>query len=328
MPITTTPAIRVTLFFKDGETGWSESHYDTQRTTLLGAISTASTVLAPARQRLLANGPWLQYIRASFDFTFRDAQVAFLPAPAISTQQIIGQIVTGFGQYINNPAWSTLSAAVDWTCALIRGVGGDLYRKNIYISGIPYVDPTDDGAPQLDAALVAAAQNFGNVLFNNGYGFPTWARTAPLALAPVQISSITQPLPGQPWLFTCAVPHNLPANFNPAATNWRAFLHGLKFVPIIGTPARPSPSPNGGYRFNYVTATTFTLPTWIYPGSLQGNTLSYVPNSGSVQAQQRAFITYQSAAGGILLERFTHRKRGRPFDSPRGRSPSRKIYAP
>lgn len=121
MPIITTPCIRVTMFFKDGETGWSESHYDTQRRTLVGAIATATSVLAVARQLLLANGPWLQYIRASFDFVFRDAQVVYLPAPAIGPQPFINQIASGFGQYINNPAWSRLSAAVDWTCACCGG---------------------------------------------------------------------------------------------------------------------------------------------------------------------------------------------------------------
>ena len=124
--------LRITMFFDDGITGWSESHYDTVSTSLTNAVTFANQNLVPFRNQLLANGPWLKYIRASYDNVFRDSQVIFTPAPGTTH---------GGCTYQNNPNWATQQAATEWTCVLLRGVGGDLYRSLFYISGIPYLRP-------------------------------------------------------------------------------------------------------------------------------------------------------------------------------------------
>jgi len=316
--VSTNTGLRVSMFFEDGITGWSETHYDTVRTTLQGAITTAVNTLVPARVNLLANGPWLKYIRASRDGTFRDAQIAYLPPPPMQH---------GTGIYINNQQWSNQQAAVDWTTALLRGVGGDFYRRQVYISGVPYNDPTDIGAPQFDAVLVQAAQQYANVLQQNGYGFAVWARDpAAPGLAPVPVQNITVNAGGV-TLFTTVAPHGLPATPLSNGTFYRVFFHGLSFTIAPGNPKRIFPSPNGGFPYVVQSPTTFTVPGYLYPGS-PNNTASYIynPLSGYMQAQYRAITTYQQT-GGVVLERFTHRKRGRPFDSPRGRSSRRQILA-
>jgi len=317
MSLTLGYGLRVTLFFDDqGSTGWSETHYDTVRTTLQGAIQAALNLLVVPRINLLAAGPWLKYIRASKDGVFRDAQVAFLPAPPVNRLTNI---------FINNQDWAQTSAAVDWTTALLRGVGGDFYRRQVYISGVPYIDPTDIGAPQQDPTLVGAAGVYADALTKNGYGFPVWARD-PGVVAPVPIVSIAPGIAPAGYLFTTALGHGLPMTFDPVKTTYRAFLHGLRFLPTPGTQRRPVPSPNGGYPYTYVSPTQFNLPTWVFPGPNLVNQYSYIGSSGTIQAQQRAVTTYQ-VTGGVLLERFTHRKRGRPFDQQRGRSRNRAIFA-
>jgi len=318
--IITNTGIRVTLFFEDGITGWTESHYDSQITTLQGAVTKALAQLVPARVQCLAAGPWLKYIRASRDGTFRDSQIAYTLPPGSSQSSPV---------YINNQRWAGTAAAVDWTTALLRGVGGDFYRKNIYLSGIPYSDPLDIGEPQLDQVLVRAVQQYANILSGQGYGFPVWLRDpGQAAQALIPVSSIVWDNANLRFVFTTAAAHNLPQNPLSGGTFWRAFLHGLQFTPSPGWLNRLKPSPNGGYNYVYLSPTTFALPRWFAQGPtgpVIGN-YTYVANSGTFQAQQRGVATYQPTRG-IVLERFTHRKRGRPFDSPVGKSRNRLIYA-
>ena len=277
-------------------------------------------VTSSPRVRCLAAGPWLKYVRASRDGTFRDSQIAYTAPPP--TQH-------GASTYINNQQWSNTSSAVDWTTALLRGVGGDFYRKQIYLSGIPYNDPTDIGEPQLDPILVQAVQQYALNLVNQGYGFPVWLRDPAVAAQTlIPVTSIQWDNANTRWVFTTAAPHNLPTNPLNGGTFWRAFLHNLQFVALAGNLLRLRPSPNGGWNYVWLSNNTFALPRW-FPqgptGPVIGN-YQYIANSGTFQAQQRAIVTYQMTRG-IVLERFTHRKRGRPFDSPRGKSPNRLIYA-
>ena len=250
--------IRVTLFFDDVRTGWTETHYDTQSATLQAAVTLALTNLVPPREFCMATGPYLKYIRASRDGTFRDAQVQAVPANPVGPQN---------PQNANNLQWLNSAAAVEWTCVLLRGVGGDLYRKNIYLSGVPYFDPTDVRVPTDDPLLVVVINNYQAALQNNVYGFPVWIRD-PVVIPPVQISSITpNPAPGTGYIFTTSAPHGLPATWNPVQTTYRAFLHGMQFNPTPGSVRRPSPSPNGGYPFQVIQNTSFVLPTWVFPGT-------------------------------------------------------------
>jgi hypothetical protein len=274
------------MFFTDGETGWSESHYDLQASTLIGAITTATTVLVPARIQLLAAGPWLKYIRASFDDTFRDSQVFFAPPNGFNAA----------GQNANNITWKNTPANAAWTVALLRGQSGDLYRKNVYISGIPYSDVTDVSAPFQDATLTAAFQAYSAVLLNT-YGFPVWQRD----IATFPLRPITAIQPGLN-VFTITVPlHGVP---NPPPAGSRAFLSKVKYF----NPNKLKL--NGPYGIiSVVDANTLILTGPPPP-------VGFAFVSGFFQWQSKTVVPYTQ----FFLERFTHRKRGRPFDSPRGRS--------
>ena len=205
--------LRLTMFFDDGIYGWSESHYDTLSQTLEAAVQRCVSFLVPQRMALMAAGPWLKYIRASYDNVFRDSQVFFTPTPPTNNA----------GQYANNSQWKQTSASAPWTVALLRGVGGDLYRKSIYVSGVVYVDPTDIGQPTQDPFLVQAFQNYQKVLIN-GYGFPVWLRD--LATFPPHV--ITAMVPNATAnTVTLTVPnHNIP---NPPGPGTRVFLSKMRY---------------------------------------------------------------------------------------------------
>ena len=279
------------MFFDDGITGWSESHYDTVSQTLTAAIVQARTILVPARRGLLASGPFLKYLRASYDDTWRDSQVFFLPAPVKGLN----------GQYINNTGWAGLSAATEWTTALLRGIGGDLYRKQIYISGIPYPDPTDISSPFDDPVLVAAFQAYKVVLVTNNYGFPVWQRdiiTYPYRSVTAVIAA-AQPATG----FNLTIP----AHGFTGVIGTRLWLWTMKFQ--NADPNARYINPNGAYVYNVVDANTINVPAFRYP-------TAWAFVSGQAQMQVKGVVPYTD----IALERFTQRKRGRPFDAPRGRS--------
>lgn len=295
--------LRVTMFFDDGATGWSEQHYDLTAQSLQEAVSRSIQFLLPARINLLAAGPWLKYVRASFDNVFRDSQVFFTNTPPI-----VGGGHTTPGQFGNNPNWLNVQSAVQWTTALLRGVGGDLYRSLFYISGVPYLDPTDIGSPQMDPVLVQAFQQYRQTLINNNYGFKVWQRdTNTFPYKP--ITQITANLDGT-YNFTVPAHGFLPS---PSVSQpVRAFLYGMKFQ-YTQRPAGRAYT-GGTHIYQVVDAQTLKIFGWTQP-----------PNStfvsGNVQNQQVTVVKYAD----VLLERFTHRKRGRPFDSPRGRSSRRRT---
>lgn len=281
--------LRLSMFFDDQITGWSESHYDMTSPSLSSAVQKAVLGLVINRIQLLANGPWLKYVRASYDDTFRDSQVFFVPQPTISA-------ITG--SYINNQDWKGTEGAEPWSVALLRGVGGDLYRKAIYISGLPTADFPDVGSPFSDPTFMAAFQLYRNALIQ-GYGFPVWRKdqqTYPLKT----IVAIQNLVPGTPQQLN--IPgHGVP---NPPPVGSRGFLQKMHY-------SGPSKIKlNGPYAIQQVIdANNLVLAGFVFPAG-------FTFTSGFFQYQTRDVVQYQD----VLVERFTHRKRGRPFDSPRGRS--------
>jgi hypothetical protein len=283
--------LRLTMFFTDGKTGWSESHMDMKSPDLTTAVTVASNVLAPARQALMADGPWLQYLRASFDDTFRDAQVIYLPPPPQDPQNQ--------NRFNNNPFYVGRESGVAWTVALLRGVGGDLYRKQIYVSGLPFIDESDINDPLSDPVFVASFQQYRLVL-TQSYGFPIWRKD----VQTFPLRPITAINPGPP--ITLTIPnHGVP---NPPAPGSRGFISKAHYY---------SPSKikfNGPWGIaQVVDANTLILANFPPPG------VPFQWVYGYFQLQQKDVQNYTD----VIVERFTHRKRGRPFDSPRGRSRTR-----
>lgn len=289
--------LRLTMFFDDGITGWSESHYDLTSQSLSDAVLRFTTIMLPKRRNLLAAGPWLKYLRASYDDTFRDSQVFFTAQPP--TNQ--------FGEYINNPAWAGREAAVEWTAALLRGVGGDLYRKQIYVSGIPYFDTADIGTPQQDPDLMQAFGTYKNGLVQNNYGFPVWERD----LLNHPYKTVTNVVLGVAG-YTFTIPGH---GFSTNTVGTRVWLSGMQF--LFPNPPSPLPRPNGAYTYKVVDADTITVFSFRFP---TGGTFV----TGQAQGQVKVVVPYQN----LLIERFTHRKRGRPFDAPRGRQKRRTLSGP
>jgi hypothetical protein len=276
--------LRVTMFFQDIEAGWSESHHDMLSTSLTAAISLAKTALIPQRTNLLAAGPWLKYIRASYDDTFRDAQVFFNP-PGFSKY--------GVPPFDNNPQWDNNESADSWNAALLRGISGDLYRRQVYISGIPAYLMTDFNDPFGDAILVGAFLTYKETLVAN-YGFPVWQRD--IQTYPLKSISFIAPSTVYGWVLT------VPNHGFSLANGQRIFLSKSKYY---------------GQKFKYngpyglaaiIDQNTIALANFNPP---VGN----VYLAGYAQQQLKGTVPYTD----MLLERFTHRKRGRPFDSPRGR---------
>lgn len=283
--------MRITLFFDDGITGWSESHYDTVSSNLQAGVQFAVANLVPARVLMMASGPWLKYVRASYDNVFRDSQVFFTAQPSLNSSN----------EYINNKNWSLLQSAAEWTTVLLRGVGGDLYRAPFYVSGIPYFDPTDTGTPQQDANLVAAFGVFSQALIRNSYGFVVWQRDQ-LTYPYKPIVSVAPSVPPTPGFVL-----NVPLHGFSGAFGTRVYVYNSRFAVSVGTVL--GKSPNGPYSYTVQDANNIVIPNFRvpFPGTFV---------SGQIQFNQRGVVPYQS----ILMERFTHRKRGRPFDAPRGRS--------
>jgi hypothetical protein len=283
--------LRVTMFFSDNITGWSESHMDMVNQDLTTAITAATGLLAPARVNLMATGPWLQYIRASYDDTFRDAQVVYLPPPPPDG--------SAQNRYLNNPLYKGTFSGEPFVTALCRGVGGDLYRKQIYVSGLPYIDEFDIGSPLADPIFVNAFGVYRQALIGK-YGFPIWKKD----IQSYPLKPITAVNPGPP--VTVVVPnHGVP---NPPPPGSRGFISKARYY---------SPNKikfNGPWGISQVVdANTLILANFPPPGV----TFQWV--GGYFQYQTKDVIAYTD----VIVERFTHRKRGRPFDSPRGRSRTR-----
>lgn len=315
MPILPYP--RITLFADDGVSGWSESYYDMTATSLSAAIGTANTNLIPARQACMADGPILKYARASYDYVFRDAQIVFIPPPGTRNT---------LGQYINNNAFTNaknqqpVPASWDFGVALYRGINSDIYRCLRPLSGIPFYDMEDVSAIITDAPFLNAYDEFiqcltGTVAFNGQpYGFPVWLRdqTNPLyAIKPIT-GFVTSPGPNV--VYGVTVPnHGIPVPYppNPPQPTFRYSLQNVRILNVTSNKVQL----NGSYGIISVPdANTIYLAGFPNPTGL-------VFLSGMGQLQQRGVVPFRSA----VLERVTHRKRGRPFDAPRGRSRRRIV---
>lgn len=285
--------LRVTMFFDDGISGWTETHYDVKSASLLAALQLAVFPggLVNARTNLMACGPWLKYVRTSYDGVFRDSRVFLTPQPPVNSQ----------GTYVNNPAYNVqglspiatiTEAGNPFYSVLLRAQSGDLYRKAIYVSGVDYNYIRDNSSILNSPIFTQSAFEYTAVLTAN-YGFPVWQRDTQ-TYPQFQITAIgaapnyTLTVPGFPGL---------------AGSGYRAYISQFRY----GYPSRVKF--NGPYGIvssagGQVQLAGFTVPTGV----------TFV--SGQIQLQAKGVVPYTS----VTIERVTHRKRGRPFDSPRGRT--------
>lgn len=278
--------LRLTTFFTAGNTGWTETHYDTLAPSLASAVAAYTNIVVPRRMAMLAAGPWLQFIRASYDDTFRDSQVFELPPPNKIN-----------GIYYSNPTWKTVIAGVAWTAALCRGQSGDLYRKQVYLSGGPFSDDYLGNPPNADPAFTQAFAAWASALVSGQYGFPVWQRD--VQTFPIKTIVNIGPAP----TYTLTIPNH---GFT-TGPGKKVYLSKMTWLAAAGIARWKA---NGPYPIVSIpSADTVVLGNFQIP-------LGVVWISGFAQFQQKTVVPYTS----MVLEGFTHRKRGRPFDSPRGRS--------
>lgn len=277
---------RFTMFFEYRKYGWSETHYWAKAATEHSAILFAGQLLAEKRLQMCAPGVKLTYLRVSDDDIRRDS----LAAPADLSPQIAGAgkqlAVVDVDDPANLPDFP-------YSVVLLRGESGPLYRKNIYISGLRDEWQNVLGVANMPAGWLKGYGAYKVELLDN-WGFKVSSRNAvnnPLR----PITHVAGPAP-----FTVSV-----ANHGYADGD-KVTVVGVKQAVAAGG-ARPARI-NGTWRIAVVDNNAFKLiGTDGTPAYLSG---------GLAQRRVDEVVGYTA----IKVRGFTHRKRGRPFDSPRGRS--------
>lgn len=178
--------MRITLFFQQGDYGWTESYFPPS--TDYTSATAFANLLAPIRVGLLAAGgstPVMTGYRVSDDTVFRDALVQFFQPPLQ-------------GALSGNPLHPT-------TCLLLRLTATPLVRRPLYARGIPDSLMRADGSYIPGPALGAV-----NTLRNFLKGPPAWlvktSLTSPLAQI-FRLGNVTAPNN-----FTTIQPHGFNAN--------------------------------------------------------------------------------------------------------------------
>ena len=262
---------KLTMFFKDGEYGWSETHYYATVNAPLETVLLQGKVLATVRSTLLGNQPRLTYLRVSYDDVWRDSLI-----DSRSSDVMVNT---------DGP-----DAEIPYSVILVRGNSGTLYRKSIYVSGIADSAIVDPAGPKLTADYLKAFKKYFTAL-TDFWGFRVIIRdtvTNPYR----DVTAITGPAP-----MTFTVPaHGL-------ATNDSIRYQGYK--------DQAKASCNGIWTIDKVDADNFKL---------RGFTQFLLPlKFGRIQKRTIGVVPYTE----LIIVGETHRKRGRPFDSPRGRAKKR-----
>jgi hypothetical protein len=275
---------RATMFFKQGEFGWSETHWHQNINITTGALYTASLGLANARAALLDSQSTLNEVRVSQDTVFRDSLVeTFIPP-------LSGAGFGGGGAFGLQP-FDVLS---------LRAEGTSQYRKIIYLGGIessfwsnPFVGISDPG--WLAYFNIYKAE----LLANWGFKAQVSPDKTMINIPPPTGYDITAVDPGLPNVYT--ITHPGPG----FATHQKVRIRGVRML----NPRTPRVA--GNYVAQVTTATTTIISQNHPPGQ------QYDPASdGFIWAETVDVIPYTD----VIQDNFTHRKRGRPFDEPRGRS--------
>jgi hypothetical protein len=265
--------MRLTVFFQSGTYGWTETLFPGVPDGDYGAAIAAANIYCPVRQGLLAAGagtaPVIVGYRVSDDTIFRDALVQFFQPP----------LAGSFSGVPETP----------FSCCLVRLVAGPLWRRPLYLRGIPSTIVHDDGSYNPIPTWVGQI----NLLRNLLVGPPAYRVKSTVTSPPqpiVRIQSIAPPNNVTTLTPMGLVPHQLIVIKGPSRHRNPV---GLQIVgPIIVG--------------NSFTLTGVDLPAdYVYTPLL------------SLGAQIKA-LDYHPIVS-VNDERITERKTGRPFGLPRGR---------
>jgi hypothetical protein len=145
------PTYQLTTVFNQGKSGWSETWY-CQASNHEQALTKLRNVL-PLRQGLLGGGASIEYVRVSDVAIKGDSQVQQLTNWSVST--------------------SPTGADEPWDGVYVRAEAGPLYRRQMFLRGIPdtWAGPAGafPGAPPLNASLTDAVQRWKASAINQGF---------------------------------------------------------------------------------------------------------------------------------------------------------------
>jgi hypothetical protein len=265
--------MRLTVFFQSGTYGWTETLFPGVADGDYAAAVGAGSAYCAMRQGLLAAGagtaPVIVGFRVSDDTIFRDALVQLFQPPLAGT----------FSGVPETP----------FSACLVRLVAGPLWRRPLYLRGIPSTIVRDDGSYNPIPTWIGQI----NLLRNMLVGPPAYRVKTTVASPPSQIfriQSLTPPNNVTTLLPTGFIPNQLIVVKGASRHRNPIGLHSVGPL-IIG---------------NSFTLNGVDLPAdYVYFPIL----------SLGVQAKN---INYQPILA-INDERITERKTGRPFGLPRGR---------
>jgi hypothetical protein len=276
---------RLTMWFNDNyNSGWSETYYGASATDLT-TFATQANILALRRAACLKFGPTMVNARVSFDDTSGDSLL--LPLPRKDDNGLYNPALGGSGEDAADFSFVTL---------LIRMEAGSLYRKSLYMAGVPDQQNNETYGQGLEftAAWLDAYQQFETELESGRWAIKALSKD--ISVSPIKtVSAFTnQPNVGT---LTC-VAHGFVAGD-------KVRVFGGKFQSgVTGV------KPNGiWYVGSVIDADNFTLMGWS-----STNTGSYI-QPGKVRKQ----VYISAPITAAIIRRVVNHKRGKPYGSPVGR---------
>ena len=318
---------RATFFITDNRFCWTETYYCTINSALKDVMSEAVS-LAVKRVQLLASrngditqGPSLDYIRVSFDDTWRDSLIntkCKRDGGAVQynrglLSQYLGAPNKGGAAYITSLG---LSPEMPYSTILLRLQSGTLYRRSLYLSGSPQEVTIDPPGPQpnLVLAFQDALLNFEQELANGKWGIKVMSREA----GPGEEKPVMNPTPPQP--------NQQAVNFNPDNTATVSIPnHGFPAIDQFKDPPRviirgtkydrPTRGVNGTHHYTIKDANTINLAPPVLPAEDVEDPPVYQRGGHA-----RYLFYVVKTIDDVQPVSETHRKRGVRSLAPLGRS--------
>jgi uncharacterized protein with HEPN domain len=265
---------KITYIFNAQKNGWTETWYNTAEN--LGQIMVNAVAVAVARANLLGLGSQIEAIRVSDDNIVNDSIVDF----------------TAFG-----PTDGTVKLQPrdsPWNALLCRANSGTLYRRQLWLRGIPDAWITVDPITltyTLSPTFLRLFNTFTGVLTKNNFQIKALAKEA--VLAPVRI--ITQVAQDVSQVFRITAPAHGFANTNE--------------VRIYGVKGQNVTQVNGVWHVYDVTADTFLVPEPVGIGQLL--------YKGGGKVKKRVYSYYN--INSLTYLRVSKHNTGRAFFVTRGR---------
>lgn len=309
----TANCIIATMFFKQGQYGWSESHAwvdggsDSLKTVMEECISDNGLVFR--RTKLLGNNADFQAVRVSRNGVWRDS----LFKEALGDSTLLSRakrLPFGDGSNADSP-YSVTTVRMNMT---------ESYRKLIYLSGLPASCQPEPPSPNWpDATIVSAFNSYLHYLANQAKPSTKWGSI-------VSTKSTTNP-PGVNVANPPAAGDYVAGNGSTSTLKLTmtapppAVVPGQK-IRLLGVKKSsvPGASPVDTRKWNGIFITTAATVGNQITIAVKDYTRQVLPTldwSGAyvfVPAEQA--IKYDDST----WEGQTHRKRGRAFSAPRGRS--------